>query len=348
MILYPMKIREKSFFDEEARLSELSAKGDFLEKLNAHINWERFRGPVEQAMRNKNPKGPGGRPPNDAVVMVKTLILRELYQLSDDALEYQIMDRLSFQRFLGLSLGDDVPDAKAIWHYRNELSKHGVIAKLFRRFYKELEKKEMIANKGVIVDATFSEVLRQRNNREENAEIKDGKVPEDWQKDENAAKLRQKDTDARWTKKHGENHYGYKNHVKVDRKSKFIEHYVVTSAEVHDSLVLPDLLNPGDRGQSVHGDSAYRSEDIEAMLKRRKLKSRIHEKGYRNHPLTKTQRERNRRKSKTRARIEHVFGFMENTMKVSRLRAIGKQRIEGIIGLINLTYNICRYIQLAK
>ena len=70
-----MKSRERSFFDEETRLSELSEKGDFLEKLNRHIDWERFRQPVEKAMRNHDPKGPGGRPPNDAVVMVKTLIL---------------------------------------------------------------------------------------------------------------------------------------------------------------------------------------------------------------------------------------------------------------------------------
>lgn len=343
-----MKTREKGFFDEEARLSELSAKGDFLEELNTHINWERFRKPVEEAMRNHEPKGAGGRPPNDAVVMVKTLILRELYQLSDDALEYQIMDRLSFQRFLGLSLGDDVPDAKAIWYYRNELTKQRVITRLFRRFYNDLEKKKMIANKGVIVDATFTEVPRQRNNREENAEIKAGKVPEDWEKEENEAKLRQKDKDARWTKKHGETHYGYKNHVKVDTKSKLIKGYIVTGAEVHDSQVLSDLLDGSDRHQRIYGDSAYRGDEIETMLKRRKLKSGIHEKGYRNHSLTKRQKERNRRKSRTRARIEHVFGFMENTMNVYRLRAIGKQRIEGIIGLINLTYNICRYVQLVR
>ena len=239
-----MKYREKSFFDEETRLSELSEKGDFLEKLNTHVDWEKFRRPVEQAMRSCEPKGPGGRPPNDAVVMVKTLILRELYQLSDDAVEYQILDRLSFQRFLGLGLSDDVPDANAIWHYRNELSKHGVITKLFRSFYRDLEKKEIIANKGVIVDATFSEVPRQRNTREENKDIKNGKVPEDWKKDESASKLRQKDTDARWTTKHGENHYGYKNHIKVDVKSKLIKDYAVTSAEVHDSRVLSGLLGP--------------------------------------------------------------------------------------------------------
>ena len=342
-----MKTREKGFFDEDARLSELSKKGDFLEKLNSNIDWEIFRKPVEKALREKERKGPGGRPPNDAVIMVKTLILRELYQLSDDAMEFQIMDRLSFQRFLGLSLSDDVPDAKAIWYYRNELTKAGVIKKLFYRFYKELEKKRIIANKGIIVDATFSEVPRQRNSREENQEIKEGKVPEEWQKEENEAKLRQKDTDARWTKKNGQSHYGYKNHIKVDAKSKIIKGYTVTSAEVHDSQETEALLDDGDVGQLMYGDSAYRSEEIEEVLAKRNVKSMIHEKAYRNRPLTKTQKRRNRAKSRTRARVEHVFGFMENTMKITRLRPIGKQRIEGIIGLINLTYNMCRYLQVA-
>ena len=343
-----MKSREKGFFDEESRLAELSRKGDFLEELNSKVDWEKFRRPVEEVMREKNPRGPGGRPPNDAVVMVKTLILRELYQLSDDAMEYQIMDRLSFQRFLGLSLSDDAPDAKAIWHYRNELSRNGGIEKMFARFYQELEKSRLIAKKGVIVDATFAEVPRQRNSREENRHIKEGSVPEEWQKEENRAKLRQKDTDARWTKKNNQTHYGYKNHIKVDAKSKIIKRYTVTSASVHDSREIESLLDGDDTGESIYADSAYRSDEIEEMVKKRGLRSRIHEKGYRNHPLTDTQEKRNTRKSRTRVRVEHVFGFMKNTMKITRLRAIGKTRIEGIIGLINLTYNICRYVQLTR
>ena len=343
-----MKKRKKGFFDEDARLSELSQKGDFLEVLNQNIDWEMFRRPVERAMREQKPKGPGGRPPNDAVVMVKTLILRELYQLSDDAIEFQIMDRLSFQRFLGLGLSDDVPDAKAIWYYRNELTKTRVIEKLFARFYRELEKKQIIANKGVIVDATFSEVKRQRNSREENAEIKEGNVPEDWLEEGNEAKLRQKDIDARWRKKNGQSHYGYKNHVKVDEKSKIIKKYVVSSGNVHDSQEIEALLDTEDAGQRIYADSAYRSEEIEKLLERQNMKSKIHEKGYRNRSLTTTQKNANRMKSKRRVRIEHVFGFMANTMKIRRLRAIGKERIEGVIGLINLTYNICRYVQILK
>ena len=157
-----MKQREKSFFDEDFRLSDLSVKGDSLEKLNQCIDWELFRKPIEQAMHKAHRKDGKGRPPNDAVLMFKTLVLRELYQLSDHGLEYQIMDRLSFQRFLGISLSDDVPDAKSIWHYREVLTKKKVIEELFVTFNTYLYEKGLIAERGVIVDASFKEVPIQR------------------------------------------------------------------------------------------------------------------------------------------------------------------------------------------
>ena len=140
-----MKRREKTLFDEDFRLSDLSNKGDYLEKLDQVIDWEVFRDPVEKAMRKNLREDGKGRPPNDAVLMFKTLILRELYQLSDDSMEYYILDRLRFQRFLGLNLCDDVPDAKSIWHYREQLTRKGVVEELFELFYQVLEEKGLIA-----------------------------------------------------------------------------------------------------------------------------------------------------------------------------------------------------------
>ena len=153
-----MKRRNKTFFDEDNRLLALSQKGDYLEKLDQAIDWEAFRSTIEKAMRKENREHGKGRPPNDAVLMFKTLVLRELHQLSDDRMEYCIMDRLSFQRFLGLNLCDDVPDAKSIWHYRERLTQKGVIEELFSIFYQQLEAKGLIAERGVIVDASFKEV----------------------------------------------------------------------------------------------------------------------------------------------------------------------------------------------
>jgi len=224
--------QQRGFFDEQDRLEQLSRQGDPLERLNASVGWEMFRPQLRKCFK-KEPRGSGGRPPYDYVMMFKVLILQRLYNLSDEQMQYQILDRLSFQRFLGQGLHSDVPDEKTIWLFREVLTTSGVIEKLFDRYRAHLEKKGLITNSGSIIDASFVEVPRQRNSREENMKIKEGKIPEDWK--ENPAKLRQKDTDARWTKKNEETYYGYKDHVKVDTDSKLIKTYEVTDASVHDS-----------------------------------------------------------------------------------------------------------------
>jgi IS5 family transposase len=335
--------QQRGFFDEQDRLEKLSKQGDPLEKLNATVDWEMFRPPLRRFLK-KEPKGPGGRPPYDYVVMFKVLILQRLYNLSDAQMEYQLLDRLSFQRFLGQGLYGSVPDEKTVWLFREALIRQNAIEKLFDRFTKHLEAKGMITNKGSIIDASFVEVPRQRNSREENDKIKEGAIPEDWEED--PSKLRQKDTDARWTKKNDQTFYGYKDHVKVDADSKLIKAYVVTDASVHDSQALEVLIDRSDRDADLHADSAYRSAKIETTLKRRGVRSKIHEKGNRNHPLTKAQMRRNHAKSRIRARIEHVFAHITNSMKGFRIRSIGLRRACGTVGLINLAYNIVRSVYL--
>ena len=166
-------------------------------------------------------------------------------------------------------------------------------------------------------------------------------------KNGNRSKLSQKDIDARWMTKNGERHYGYKDHINVDKKTKLITKYSVTSASQHDSTQLENLIDETDK--QLHADSAYRSEAIEDYLEKKECKSYIHEKGYRNRPLTKKQKESNNIKSKIRARVEHVFGFMTNSMNNALyMRSIGKKRIESAIGLLNLTYNLFRYEQLVR
>ena len=196
-------------FDEIERLERLSELGDPLTRLNQVMNWELFK-PVLRKVFLKERKGPGGRPPYDYVMMFKVLVLQKLYKLSDDQTEYQINDRMSFMRFLGLGLGSRVPDAKTIWLYRETLTKANVMDKLFRLFNEQLGAAGLITHTGSIVDATFVDAPRQRNTREENRKIKAGEVPEEWQKPENIHKMRQKDTDARWTKKNKETHFGYR------------------------------------------------------------------------------------------------------------------------------------------
>jgi IS5 family transposase len=333
----------KKLFDEEFRLEKLSSQKDPLVKLKERIDFELFRPLLEEAF-HKEAKGVGGARPYDYVMMFKILILQRYYNIGDDKMEFAILDRLSFMRFLGLTLSDKVPDAKTIWLFREQLTKNNLAEKLFNAFKEELQKKNLIANEGKIIDASFVEVPIQRNTREENKQIKEGEIPNEWKEKPN--KLKQKDTDARWTKKNGKSYYGYKDHVKADEKSKLIDTYTVTDASVHDSQETKSLLKEKDKGQPLHADSAYSGEPLKEIVAQHEMKNHIHEKGYRNNPLTEEQKENNRIKSKTRARVEHIFGFIENSMNGSFIRTIGIKRATAVIGLMNLTYNIFRAIQL--
>jgi IS5 family transposase len=276
------------------------------------------------------------------------LILQTLYNLSDDAMEYQLNDRRSFQRFVGLEDKDAIPDAKTIWTWREAISKRKKARKLFTRFWTMLERAGIKANSGSIVDASFVDKPRQRNTEKENETIKDGGVPEEWKKPGMEAKLRQKDVDARWARKGDEKHYGYKNHVKVDRKTKLIQETVVTDASVHDSQALGDLVNKKDEGKTIHGDSAYSGQEQVAEIEKVKAIPKVNEQGRRGRPLTPAQRRRNRSLSKVRARVEHVFAFMTMSMGGMVIRCVGLARAETAIILKNLAYNMRRYCVLSR
>ena len=180
------------------------------------------------------------------------------------------------------------------------------------------------------------EAPKQRNTRKENEQIKEGTEPEDW----NSAKRSQKDTDARWTKKGGQDYFGYKNHVCVDSKSKLIKNFEVTAANVHDSNVLAELC---DAHEPVFDDSAYVGKAVPEGCKHYTAR-----RAYRNTPLTETDKKFNRRLSRIRCRVEHVFGFIENTMKGSTFRGIGFKRAKTNVTLTNLMYNICRFEQIKR
>lgn len=333
----------RGLFDEQIRLEKLSKKKDPLEQLVSHIDFEFFRKPLENFFEKDVDRSKGGRPAYDYVLMFKILILQRYYNISDDATEYAILDRLSFMRFLGLGINDPVPDAKTVWLFRDKITDGGMIEKLFRLLDKQLDSDGIIVHKGKLVDASIVEVPVQRNSREENKELKEGNIPENWEEN----KLRQKDTAARWTSKKGEDYFGYKNHIKADSKTKIITDYRTTPANVHDSEVLEELLDKKeDSDQPLYADSAYRSQAIEKICEKKNIESRIHEKGYRNNPLTKRQQQRNRKKSKTRVRVEHIFGFITNSMNGMYLHYRNFIRNQAAIGLMNITYNLFRLVQL--
>jgi IS5 family transposase len=336
---------QMNFFDLSDHYVKLSSQGDPLERLMKVMDFKIFLPLLDKAFA-KERKSAAGRKAFDPLLMFKILILQSLYNLSDAQTEYQIKDRLSFLRFLGLSLGDTIPDEKTIWLYRETLKVTQMLDKLFQRFEHYLADQGFIAKLGHIVDASLVEAPKQRNSRDENAEIKAEKCPEAWKK--NPAKKRQKDWEARWTIKSGKTYYGYKTHINIDVKHKLIRAYQVTAANVSDKAQLETLLEAvPHNAREVWADGAYFSEKQEQRLK---------DFAYRSHIINRTKKfpshsviaRENRRRSKIRKRVEHIFGFMQNSMKGKFIRCIGLARATLKIGLMNLTYNICRYEQLTR
>jgi len=339
-------INPLGLFDDHFLMEKLTKLGDPLERLNVYIHWNIFKAPLDSAFsEDLKDSSKGGRPPFDKLLMFKALLIQSLYNLSDDQLEYQIVDRSSFKRFLGLKKSDKVPDSKTFWVFREQLIENDVIIALFKTFNEILDSAGVFANEGKMVDASFVEAPRQRNTREENKHIKQaGTAPEHWK--ETPHKLCQKDVDARWTKKNNVTFFGYKNHIKADTKTKLIEEFIVTDASVHDSQLIEGLLTENDKGQPLYADSAYTGEKQENIYKNKKVINMVHEKGYKGKPLTDEQKADNREKSRVRVRVEHVFGFVENSMNGSIVRTIGIVRAKAKIGMMNLTYNISRCVQL--
>ena len=327
----------------DRRYQKLAQKKDFLIRLNTIVPWEEFR-PLLAQIRQKPRKSKAGRKPYDVILIFKMLILQKLYNIGDEELEYQVNDRFSFMRFLDLSLADTVPDATTVWLFRQQLTDAGLVQPLFEQFDAYLRGNGYQAKGGQILDATIVPVPKQHISKEEKQQLDQGEVPKEWQ--EKPHRLAQRDTDASWTKKNDVSHFGYKDHISVDVEYGFVRRYFVTSASVHDSQALGDIVDPTNEGDEVWGDSAYRSALIEWFLAWFDWCSQIHERGYRNHPLTEAQKESNREKSKVRAKVEHVFGAWVNEMGGKLIRSIGMERAKANLGLRNLAFNLKRYVSL--
>lgn len=333
------------FFDVSKRHKQLNKLKDPLLVLSNLIDFEILREEIEKSFE-KERKDNSGRKPFDKVMLFKGLILKRLYDLSNEELEFQITDRSSFRRFLGINENALSPDEKTFWLFSNELAKKKVIDRLFTMFDEYLNHCGYSAKGGSMIDASFVEVPKQRNTKEENKEIKEGKIPQSFLKNEH--KFAQKDTDSRWTKKGSDRYFGYKNHINADVKYKFIRKYTTTSAEVHDSNIFEELFNYQNDTAKIWADSAYLSGKNLEILALKLIEANINERAYKNKPLTDEQKAANRVRSKTRARVEHVFGFMKNSLKADMIRTIGIVRAKSQIAMMNLTYNICRFCQLEK
>jgi len=340
------KNKARGLFEDQFRQEKITNMKDPLEQLNHFIRWEDFRPVIDKAFAVTDPSL-GGRPPFDRVMLFKVLVLQRMYNLSDDNTEYQILDRHSFCKFLGIESYAQVPDSKTIWHYREQLKKHEIIHEIFSLFTEKLQNASLMLKDGAIIDASIVQVPRQRNTREENKQVRDGEIPEEWKDKPN--KLEQKDLDADWVKKNGKTFYGYKNHIKIDNGSKLITCYAITPASVNDGAMLEDLLDENEAGQPLYADSAYSGKNCANVIKSAKMENHTHEKAYRYKKLSQEQKEQNTIKSKTRARVEHVFGYQWMNLNAAQLiRYIGLDRNAMAIALRNIIYNFFRAIFIVK
>jgi len=332
-----LRPNDPSIFDYQEHVTRLSKRKTSLDALNEVINWKAFLPILRKSFKHQK-KHVGGRPSYDMLFMFKILVLQRIHNLSEEATECAVLERLTWHRFLGIHVGSHFPDKNTIWSYKQSLIQSDALTKCFIVFFDQIESHGYKLESGKIIDASIVAVPRQHNTHKENAEIKEGVVPKKWQND--SRKRCQKDTDASWTQKRGQRYFGYKNHIKIDQKTKFIEQCVVTPAHVHDSQALLDLIEDVDG--RLYADSAYHNSTIAETLREMDIQDWTIAGARRNTPLTERQKMTNKTKSQIRVRVEHIFGTIDTSFGGSQQRCIGFARNAAMIIFTNLVCNMDR------
>ena len=322
-------------FADAARKHKIETLGDPLQVIAQHIDFAHLTQVIDELL----PRGDaakGGRPPYPTEVMVRILILKHLYNLSDEQMEYQLLDRMSYQRFCLLTDSANIPDRNTIWHYQQRLGVDGVTA-LFQAVDAQLLQRGYLARCGQIIDATLVPAPIQHFTKEDKAQLEQGKIPADW----NAAKRRQKDLDATHTKKHGKGYHGYKLSISVDARHKFIRKITTGTASEHDSTHFDEVLDEHNTSGDVYADRGYPSAQRSEMLKVLGHREHIQRKAKPGRPLSECQKGRNKRIAKTRARVEHPFAQMRH-MGGKFIRTIGQARATVAMTMMAACYNLKR------
>ncbi len=337
----PRNAIKNDLFAADHHQKKIDSLGDPLAQIEKHINFASLAANVDR-VAPRPISLQGGRPPFPTETMVRILVLKRLYNLSDEQMEYQLLDRMSYQRFCGLGQAVNIPDRTTIWTFENRIGEAGAHA-LFDGVSAQLLKQGYIARGGQIIDATLVPAPKQHNSRGEKELLDQGATPAAWK----PAKRRQKDQDATWTKKHGKSYFGYKLSVNVDAKYKLIRKFETDTASTHDSQHFDKVFDTGNTSRDVYADRGYPSEAREALLKQRGYRSRIQRKGHANKPLSACQQQRNRRLAKVRARVEHVFAAIHQ-MGGKSVRTIGQARANFALTMMATCYNLKRVVFLQK
>ena len=286
-------------------------KGHFLMQIDRKVDWRPIEKALEGLYRSRR-----GRPSYPPLMMFKALLLQRWYDLSDPALEEAIGDRLSFQRFLGLSFRDTVPDETTICRFRGMLAKKGLGEKLFELIQDQLDARGLIVRRGSLIDASLVKAHRKPGG----------------------------DPDADTTCRGRKVHYGYKAHFTVDHQSEILRHVELTAASVHDSTMFVKMIRTDER--AVFADKAYSKDGRKAVLREYGIFCGILDKARVNQPLSRRQKRRNKRFARVRSGVERVFGTLKRHYRMGRTRYVGLQRNRNHILLLGICYNLKKMLAL--
>lgn len=295
---------------------------EFFDKCNMLIPWDQLATPLKDMYSNHTAKGGASNWP--VVMMIKCMLLQRWFGLSDPMLEEMLLDRLSFRRFVGLSLNDKTPDETTFVRFRNRLGAHGHASTLFDTTLAILERKGLVVKEVTLVDATIIEAPRGQRTQDGLGHTKD--------------------QSATYTRKHGQTYHGYKGHVATDPRG-IVKDYRYDTAKVHDSQHIDDLMEP--EKTAVYADSAYRDTARKRALEKRGVFCGIVERRVRGQDeLTEPQKRHNRMVAGIRAIVEHPFAWIKRA-RAGKTRYRGRSRNGLDVALHLVAYNFKRSFSLA-
>jgi IS5 family transposase len=321
----------------------------FLDGVAAMIGWKRIEKLLKRGL-GRNSEVTAGAKSYPAIQMFKTLLLQQWYGLSDQDTEFAMLDRISFVRFVGLSLEESVPDHTTICRFRNLLVEKKLLEVLLDEVNLQMEKQGKLVKKGVAVDASIiSSAARPRKQVDMESVVSDREEAQSPCTEKAKVSVSYShDGDAAWTKKGKEYHYGYKGHASVDVDSGFILAAQATPANHSDTGKLETLVKKSrlPENSRVYADKGYTSAKNRKVLKENKYKDGIMNRAYRNKPLTDRERQRNKLISKRRFIVERVFGTLKAHYDMARASYLGTAKVQGELLLSSLAYNLKRALYL--
>jgi IS5 family transposase len=309
----------------EAFVDPRLGTNETLRRIDAMVDWSALE-PLALKVR----PGQTGRPPYDALAMLKALFLQAMYDLSDPGLEAQLLDRVSFRQFCGWDLSERTPDETTILRFRHEAAEAGVLEGAFAAINAQLDTKGLMLKRGTLLDATL--IAARHNPPRGEGSVAGGGVA--------------REPDANWTQKNRKSYFGYKLHVGMDQGAGLVRSAVMTPAKTSD-IEKAESLIMGDE-KAVYADKAYCKKALSAKLKANRTKPRI---AYRRHknepPLNARKTRRNNLIAKIRAPVEGVFSQLKRLYGQARAKYCTLQRNQARAFAVLTVFNLKRAAKLA-